>query len=158
MFTRFSAALALVAATQAQWLDLKTMGYGDSTNVAGQCQGGFTDANGTSEGTWFVGVASISGAEGGQWLVGWGRDLCAADKVDVTDWSSDYTISLVDSDGTTYTTGLGLTCPKPDDKDKQLVEGLKAQIKDPNAVRSLGNLKNIVYDGSVIYVDAVIAQ
>ena len=66
MFTRFTTAVALVAAAKAEWLSLKTLGYGDSTNVAGQCQGELLASDGTtSEGTFFVGIADVAGETGG---------------------------------------------------------------------------------------------
>ena len=60
-------------------------------------------------------MASITG-ETNDWLVGWGQGLCDTAEANSDDWTGDYSIALSDSDGTTYTTGLTLTCPKTDDK------------------------------------------
>ena len=124
MFKTFTAALiSTIAAAQDDYIlqpfphgGVDSNSDGTVTLRAMQCEGGFTEVGGAyTEGTFFVGVASIEGAnlnDAGQnqnVLLGWGKDLCSTR---TQDWDQDYTISFeVDATlSATFDTDYGFTC------------------------------------------------
>ena len=154
MFKRVVHAVAMVAAVHAQqYLQMPHNRYGDSANQAGECSGTFGD----SQGSFFIGVASITDQEN-DWLVGWGQGLCDTGRASSEDWTGDYSIGISDSDGRAYATGLSLTCPKTGETHDYIKKGLEGQIGNKKATKSLGDLEQILYDGEVIYVNSIVAQ
>ena len=151
MFKTFTAALiSTIAAAQDDYFlepfphgGIDTNNDGTITLRAMQCEGGFTEVDGAyTEGTFFIGVASIEGAnenDSGQnqnVLLGWGKDLCTTR---TKDWTQDYTISF-DVDATiaaVFDTSFGFTCQYEKSGDPQQYNTLKAQVNDNALMKAM---------------------